>query len=111
MIDYVVVVVVAADVDVDVDDGDDNDDDVDDEVMQNHFRHKECHQRRSSIVVRMDRMVQLERPIRVVHCNVVYNTYHRNHHPRRSSPFDVLVVETNLEKKTANRQVVATLFS
>lgn len=103
MIDYVVVVVVAADVD-DGDDVDGDDDDVvDDEVMQNHFRHKECHQRRSSIVVRMDRMVQLKRPIRVAHCDVVYNTYHRNHHPRKSSPFDVLVVETNLEKETAEK--------
>lgn len=83
------------------DDGDDNgadgDGDVVDVMRRNRFRCKVYHQRRSCIEVRMDRTVRLRQQIMVDHCSVVYNTSHRNHHPKRSSPFDAIVVPTDLQ--------------
>lgn len=81
----------------DFDDDDDGDgaDDAD-EVSQNHFLYMEYHQKMMMVEVQMDQMVQLKLLIMVDHYNVVNSTYHYIHHPMENSPFDNIVVETNL---------------
>jgi hypothetical protein len=58
------------------DDDDDGDDDDGDEVLQNHFRCMEYHQKMIMVEVQMDRMVLLEPLIMVDHYNIVNNTHH-----------------------------------
>jgi hypothetical protein len=91
------------DVHVVVDD-DDGDDDYVDEVLQNHFLYVEYHQKMSMPEVQMDQMVLLKPLIMVDHHNIVNNIYHYIHHPIESSPFDNIVVETNLEIKRLRRK-------
>jgi hypothetical protein len=81
----------------DFDDDDDDDGDDHDEVLQNHFLHMEYHQKMMMVVVQMDRMVLLKPLIMVDHYKVVNNTYHYIPHTMENSPFDDIVVKTNLE--------------
>ena len=77
--------------------GDDGDDD--DEVWQNHFLHREYHQKMIMVEVRRDQMVQLKPLIMVDHYNIVNSTCHDSLPPTENSPFDSIVVNTSLEKK------------
>jgi hypothetical protein len=90
--------------DFDHDDDDDDDGDDDDEVLQNHFLYMEYHQKMMMVEVQMDRMVLLKPLIMVDHYDIVNNTYHCIHHPTENSPFDNIVVKTNLEIRRRRRK-------
>jgi hypothetical protein len=90
--------------DFDHDDDDDDDGDDDDEVLQNHFLYMEYHQKMMMVEVQMDRMVLLKPLIMVDHYDIVNNTYHYIHHPTENSPFDNIVVKTNLEIRRRRRK-------
>jgi hypothetical protein len=94
--------------DFDHDDDDDGDDD--DEVLQNHFLYMEYHQKMMMVEVQMDRMVLLKPLIMVDHYDIVNNTYHYIHHPTENSPFDNIVVKTNLEIRRRKKQNLSINF-
>jgi hypothetical protein len=64
----------------------------------------EYHQKMRMIEVQMDQMVQLKPLIMVDHYNVVNNTYHDIHHPMESSPFDNIILQTNLEIQSKEKK-------